>query len=193
MRILLLRHAQTPGNREQRYIGVTDEAISGEGAAQLAKKQIARPDALYVSPMLRCRQSAKLLFPEMEQRCVEDFRECDFGEFENKNYRDLAKNPAYQAWIDSGGTLPFPKGESLKAFQRRCVRAFGDVLREAQADGSRRIACVVHGGTIMAILEKTAWPKRNYFDYQVKNGCGYEIEWENPDEEEIRCVIKGEL
>ena len=32
---------------------------------------------------------------------------------------------------------------------------------------------MVHGGTIMAILEKYGLPKANYFDYQVRNGEGF--------------------
>ena len=28
----------------------------------------------------------------------------------------------------------------------------------------------------MAIMERWAVPKREYFEYQVKNGCGYQIE-----------------
>ena len=35
------------------------------------------------------------------------------------------------------------------------------------------MAFVVHGGTIMSILEAFAEEKKNYYDWQVKNGCGY--------------------
>ena len=37
----------------------------------------------------------------------------------------------------------------------------------------RNITAVVHGGTIMALLHILAGG--NYFDYQVKNGCGYRL------------------
>ena len=36
----------------------------------------------------------------------------NFGSFEGKTYFDLNGNEDYQRWIDSGGTLPFPGGES---------------------------------------------------------------------------------
>lgn len=36
-----------------------------------------------------------------------DFRECDFGIFEGKNYEELKENRDYQRWLDSGGVLPF--------------------------------------------------------------------------------------
>ena len=35
---------------------------------------------------------------------------------------------------------------------------------------------VIHGGTIMSILDGFAVPHRDYFDWQVKNLEGYEIE-----------------
>ena len=33
--LLLIRHGKTPSNREHRYLGVTEEALSGEGRKQL--------------------------------------------------------------------------------------------------------------------------------------------------------------
>ena len=111
---------------------------------------------------------------------VPELRECDFGDFENKSYRELNGNPDYQAWIDSGGTLPFPNGESMEGFKKRCRRGFAQIVREAAGmetgAGEKmpvRIAVVAHGGTIMSILERYGFPQRPYFDYQVKNGRGY--------------------
>ena len=52
----------------------------------------------------------------------------DFGEFEGKNYIELQKDPNYQAWIDSNGTLPFPGGESREAFIKRCEQGFYRML-----------------------------------------------------------------
>lgn len=52
--------------------------------------------------MKRCMETAKLIFKENFYE-VEELRECDFGIFENKNYKELSDCPEYQAWIDSGG------------------------------------------------------------------------------------------
>ena len=57
---------------------------------------------VYVSPMKRRMETAKLIFKENFYE-VEELRECDFGIFENKNYKELSDCPEYQAWIDSGG------------------------------------------------------------------------------------------
>ena len=128
--IILIRHGKTFGKTLGRYIGITDEELCPEGREELAalrergQYRSIRPDLVYVSPLRRCRQTAELLFPGVPQEICRDLRECDFGEFENKNYKELSGNPAYQAWVDSGGTLPFPGGESREAFQERCRAEF---------------------------------------------------------------------
>ena len=115
---------------------------------------------VYVSPMKRCVQTAEIIYPEMMKAgaysCNEKLRECDFGLFENHNYIELSGCPEYQAWIDSGGKLPFPEGESREAFIRRTLEGFREVVRDAQAHDRETIAVVAHGGTIMSIMDRYA-------------------------------------
>lgn len=122
--LYLIRHGMTLGNVEHRYIGrQTDEPLSEDGRQQLEKRkdqwaQVCRTwdmPYVFVSPMLRCRQTAEILFPQIPQIEIDPWREMDFGEFEGKNYAQLNGDPRYQAWIDSGGTLAFPGGESREA------------------------------------------------------------------------------
>ena len=187
--LILIRHGKTAGNLLGRYIGSrTDEPLCDEGREGLAGKQLPEVERLYVSPMKRCVETAELLWPEFDRKNIQkvtDLRECDFGDFENKNYKELSGNGDYQAWIDSNGTLSFPNGESMDAFKSRCLEAFAQIAEEVSGaeqewiasgkTGIFRAGIVVHGGTIMAILEQYGYPKRAYFDYQVKNGCGYRL------------------
>ena len=98
-RLWLIRHGQTEGNRYHRYIGrQTDEALCPEGIQELEKNRKDYPltaQRLFVSPMLRARQTAQILFPGREVCVVEELSECDFGDFENKNYLELAGNADY--------------------------------------------------------------------------------------------------
>ena len=180
----LIRHGMTPGNEEHRYIGRTDEPLSQKGREQLLtlQKKGVYPAAACVaaSPLERCRQTAELLYPGQAPCVFDQFREMDFGAFEGHNYEELKADVRYQAWIDSNGTLPFPGGESNEAFRKRCCQAFQRITeglqkQEEKTGQTLRAAVVVHGGTIMAILERFGTPKKNYFDYQVKNGCGYRL------------------
>lgn len=168
---LLIRHGQTRGNIERRYVGSrTDEALCPQGIETVNGKKYPPVRHVFASPMKRCIETARLIYPGMPVEIINDFRECDFGDFENKNYAELNGRADYQAWIDSGGEAPFPHGESRAEFALRCVLAFDELRRR---DLSGDCAAIVHGGTIMAIMEKYARPSGEYYDFQVKNAAGY--------------------
>ena len=180
MKIILIRHGKTAGNLEGRYVGRTDEPLCAAGREALVGRKVPRAEKLFVSPLARCRETAEILWPGRDQIVVPGLRECDFGDFEMKNYDELNGNADYQAWIDSNGTLPFPGGESQATFQARVCAAFEQVAEELlkeKADFAEKsvpvAAFVVHGGTIMAVLSQFVVPKKGYFDWQVKNGEGF--------------------
>lgn len=177
MQIYLIRHGSTPGNLEHRYVGTTDEGLTAEAVQKLAqdKDLYPHPERLFASPMKRCLETAKLLFPEKKPEILDGLKECAFGEFEYKNYMELQDDLRYQTWIDSGGELPFPGGESRTQFASRCCSAFEQGCAASQRSGCRSAAFVVHGGTIMAVMERFAEPKKSYFEWQVKNGCGFAV------------------
>ena len=113
-----------------------------------------------------------------------EFAEMYFGEWELKSYNELSTDirfrDSYQAWIDSGGTLAFPNGESRKEFCKRSICGFERALsqalelKRAMPDKEIQMVFFVHGGTIMAIMSH--YCDMDYYDYQVKNGCGYSCE-----------------
>jgi alpha-ribazole phosphatase len=181
LKIHLIRHGMTPGNALSRYIGSTDEPLSEEGRALLKKKRPdQKPDILFVSPLLRCRQSAEILFPGMEMQVIPDLAEFDFGIFENKNYQELSGSMEYQAWVDSFCEAPVPGGESMASFKTRILRGFDQVIEICRDLGGissdLSIALVVHGGTIMSLMEAYAEEKRGYYDWHVANGEGYSVD-----------------
>lgn len=190
MRVLLLRHGETAGNREKRYVGCkTDEGLTEEAREKFIRaaeekgavleKLVGPVEELYVSPMKRCLETAALVFPKnrfpgCRMLRVPELSECDFGSFEYKNYQELNGNTEYQRFLDSGGKDGFPEGEPVEGFKSRCVKAFGRIMAgelEKIMD-KETIVFVVHGGTIMAVMEAFAKPARDYFSWQIKNGCG---------------------
>lgn len=202
--ILLIRHGATAGNLMGRYNGRTDEPLLPSSSLELLKKQgegvFPLPDRVYTSPLRRCRETAKILFPEREAEIVEEFAECDFGEFEGKTYAELNGNADYQAFIDSGGELPFPGGESRAQVEERVVRGVERILEEyarlpngtetrPNRDGKRPsgnevrpngdrtnaplLALVVHGGTILSILHH--YCKDKPFSRHLQCGEGLQV------------------
>ena len=127
---------------------------------------------VYVSPYLRAKQTADILFPGAKQVEIAEFAECRFGAFEYKNYAELNGNPDYQRFIDSGGTSAFPGGESRAEFTERVMRGFEKLLADVEESQSYTIVVVAHGGTIMALMDQLSEPHKDYFDWQVKSGEG---------------------
>lgn len=175
--IVLIRHGATASNRERRYLGKTDEGLDEVGKEELlrlkGKGTYPAVDQLFVSPMKRCKETAELIYPGMSYIEIPSWEEMDFGEFERKNYKELSSDARYQTWIDSNGTLPFPGGESREEFIKRCVRGFYQMKEVMTSDcaGPVTVGCVVHGGTIMALLSHFLGGE--YFDYQIPNGGVY--------------------
>ncbi|MCM1134038.1 MAG: histidine phosphatase family protein [Clostridium sp.] len=183
--LVMIRHGETKSNRERRYLGKSNEPLSEEGIEKLVEyKRLGiypAVEGVFISPMQRCRQTAEILYPNMEPICVTEWTEIDFGIFEGKNYQELKKDERYQKWIDSGGTLPFPGGESRREFALRCEKGFEQMMqiikmmRTIKGEGDRNmpktLGVIAHGGTIMALLER--YGDGDYFDYQTANGRGY--------------------
>ncbi|MBQ7677078.1 MAG: histidine phosphatase family protein [Lachnospiraceae bacterium] len=174
---LLIRHGMTPGNERRAYIGSTDEPLSADGRAALAKAaalgEYPPADKIYVSPMLRCRQTAEIIYPHVDAVVLDGLKERDFGIYEGKTFTELTSDAAYMKWVNSGGTLPFPGGEDDGCFRQRVLFAFDGIWR---AEHRKRVAIIAHGGTIMTIMaERFAKKGEDAFSFQLANGKFFEI------------------
>lgn len=171
--VWLVRHSMTEGNLKKRYIGRTDEPLCQEGRELLEHLSYPQPERLWGSPLKRCRETAEYLYPGLEYYVIPELSECDFGEFENHNYLELADNPQYQQWVDSGGRMPFPGGESREEFHSRTLRGFEKAITESMEKGCSSIALVVHGGTVMNVMEACTGRPGSFYEWHVENGKGY--------------------
>ncbi len=187
LKVILIRHGKTKGNMESRYIGATDEPLCREGMEEIRLRVRAGAypgaDIVYASPLKRCIHTAELIYPEKTPILCADLRECYFGEFENKNYLELAGNENYKNWLAGNGTLEFPGGESQEDFKKRCRAAYETIIGNSRKEDT---ALVVHGGTIMAVLERYGEPRKGFYDWQLKNGEGYLCELK---EDNIRLKV----
>ncbi len=173
MEVSFIRHFQTQGNRERRYIGCTDESILMTEISKGQYKLYPPAEILISSPMLRCRETAELLYKRTPDLVCEKLKETDFGSFEGKNYEELKDDPQYQQWLESNGTMPFPEGESHLEFLKRSREGFEIVVEDLIKKGCNQAVFVVHGGTIMAILSGYSDSESEFYDWQIENGNGY--------------------
>lgn len=169
--INFIRHSKTAGNLEKRYIGRTDEPLCEAGINELQSIDYPDCELVVASPMKRCLQTAELIYPDKTIVTYTELRECDFGDFEGKNHVELSEIPEYQKWLDNGGLGTFPNGEDSNKFRARSVDGFMKAVEENKTVSV--ISFVVHGGTIMSILEKLVVPHKEFYDFMTVNGHGY--------------------
>lgn len=183
--INFIRHGKTAGNTEKRFIGRTDEPLCDIGKDEL--KRIAYPecDIVAASPMKRCLQTAQIIYPTKKPMIYDELRECDFGIFDGRCHAELDGDPVYMKWISNNGMTAPPEGEDVDGFRGRCVTGFLRAVRENA--NCTVMSFVVHGGTIMSVLEKLAFPKREFYEYMTENGHGYVTEY---DGEKLRILGK---
>lgn len=176
IKIVLIRHSKTIGNLYGRYIGKTDEHLCEEGVVLAQSKIFPQVSHIYLSPLKRCIETAGIIYGGLKPIIIDELRECDFGDFENKNYKDLSGNIDYQKWIDSNGSIPFPNGENPEEFKKRSIIGFDKVVEDIIENKINDVAIIAHGGTIMSILDKYSYPNKDFYCWQVGNCCGYIIE-----------------
>lgn len=180
MEVILMRHGTTQGNLEGRFIGVTDVPLhpSGEELARRVGAGLPPVDHVYRSPLLRCRQTADLLWPGTAQTELPGLRETDFGPFEGKNHAELKDDPLYQQWLASAPDFDVPAGERTEDCADRAEAALEELVRDAARQGFTRVGVVSHGGTLMALLSRVGRPRRRFHDWMCPNCGGWRAEAE---------------
>ena len=167
MLIYLLRHGLTEYNAQKRYQGQRDIPLSPEGAAQLRKADF-DPDVVYVTPLQRTSQTAKIVFPHAKLVVVDGLKEMCFGSFEGRNFIEMEHDPDYQAWVQANCESSCPDGERKEDFSNRICAAFSKLVDEALAEGKDRLVILAHGGTQMAAMERYGVPHQDYYKWSQR-------------------------
>ncbi len=176
-KIYLIRNGYTKGSIEGRYIGHTDESLSEDGKKQLTEltENYIFPDVDVVisSPLKRCTETAKIIYPDREPIIIDDIKECNFGEFEGLTADELADDENFKAWIKGGLDIAPPFGESNRAFSMRIFSGFVKIIEGILKSGIKETAIITHGGVIMSWLAAFGLPEAPMTDWRTPAGCGY--------------------
>lgn len=178
-RISVLRHGFTKANEEGIYIGSTDLPLSNKGASALVSKMeeydYPTVHRVYSSPLRRCTETAEILFPYTEVQTVDDLREIDLGDFENKRVDELINRDDYRQWLRGDKTAHAPNGESLEEMTARTFKALHTVIMDMMETGLTHCAMITHGGIISNMLSCFGIPKYKPQDLQADFGMGFDI------------------
>ena len=189
MLIYLLRHGQTEYNAQKRYQGQRDIPLSAAGIAQLRQADFA-PEVVYVTPLQRTAQTARVFFPGAKLIPVDGLKEMCFGSFEGRNYIEMEHDPDYLAWVAANCESPCPDGETKAAFCERICAAFSALVDNALADGEEMLVILAHGGTQMAAMERYALPHADYYHWCAPNAGGYVLDAGDWAEQRVLHLLK---
>ncbi len=156
MEILVIRHTKVdvaPGIcYGQSDVGV---AHSFHSEKEKIEKEISEThfDAIFSSPLFRCKTLAESLFIKDKIVFDDRLKELNFGDWELKKWDEIYNSTKGKIWMDNYQTLSILNGESyLEMFER--VRAFYLELVLKKYDN---VAIITHAGVIRilkSIVEK---------------------------------------
>ena len=179
MKITLIRHGITEGNKRRLFYGGRDIPLLPEGEAELKRLAEAGgyPSAprYYTSGMLRAEQSLKALYGDIPHGVLPDMRETDFGIFEMRSYEELLGDPEFLKWCEGDNEANVcPGGESGVITTERAMRALKTVI-----DAGEDAVIVAHGGVIGGLM-MALFPGTGGRDvYTPAPGCGFTIEFKD--------------
>lgn len=178
-RLSIIRHGKTEANDTGTYIGITDLPLSEEGEAELQEKfdisDYPKVQKVYSSPLLRCTQTAEIIFPDRQLEIVDGLREMDFGDFEGLSVDDLIDLEDYKAWLKGGMDNSPPNGESMRDMIIRSYNALQDIIKDMMKENLTHCGLVTHSGIIMNMLSCFGLPKMKPMEFATGVGEGYEI------------------
>lgn len=178
-KIYFIRHGITQGNLEGKYVGSTDLPLCDEGVEEiyhlLDTCEYPKVGKVYTSPMIRCIETANLIYPDMTPELVDNIREYDFGEFENKPIEELMQNEKFDHWLKSGWKETLEGAENLYAFHERIIKGLDAIIMDMMSRHISDAAVITHGGVIMQLLSMCGLPKRKPYEWGVGNGRGYTL------------------
>lgn len=174
MHLHLVRHGETSANSEGRYLGALDIGLNARGWAQAQELRAKLPpviDAVFVSPLLRARQTAQIMFGSEALRLhtIDGFRERNVGVFEgltqqqaHEQYPDLWSRNITRQWHAAP-----TGGESVADVVSR-VGMHLNAMIEGSAE--QVVVLVAHGFVAKTIRALARQDFADFFDWQLGNG-----------------------
>jgi broad specificity phosphatase PhoE len=187
-RIFLVRHGETLANREFRYVGARNDALSehGEEQAQLLGGALATFSiaAVYSSPLQRAYHTALPIAAGhgLDVQTNADLVEGNFGTWEGLSRAEVMDrspldNQLLRAWEADPGMTP-PEGESFAALQ---TRVCGLVECLVAVHPGQSIVLVSHVGPIKTLLcAALGAPLTTIFNIFLDPATISVIDWRQP-------------
>ena len=170
-RLIIVRHAESHLNLQNRIQGQIDSRLTPKGLKQAAKLAARmknfKIDKIYSSDLGRAYSTTVEITRRLKAGgskkavIIRDplLREIHLGDWEGMTPEDVDKlyDKGYQKWLCKPSGCRIPKSETLAHFRRRVV---GRLNKIAAANHGKTVLVVTHGGAITALLSE--WLKADF-------------------------------
>jgi broad specificity phosphatase PhoE len=144
--VYLVRHGQTPWNKDGIFRGRRDIPLSDVGRLQAKRTgkwlSTVSCDAVFTSPLSRSRETASIIADHVgcETEVSRGLTDIDFGSWEGKNTEQVASEYArsYEVYRYTPEQAAFPEGEALSACAERAIRTFHEIATCRALDRGHR-------------------------------------------------------
>ncbi len=154
--IILVRHGENDWSKKNklagRIPGVHLNETGHQQAAATAQRLAALPiKAIYSSPIIRCVETAGYIADthNLIVQHLSDLAEVDYGDWEGKKIKKLAKRPLWRAVQFFPSRARFPQGEALRDVQHRAVQAIEAIAARHEKE---LVVVVSHADLIRLVL-----------------------------------------
>lgn len=151
-KLYLLRHGLTEANLNGIYAGSgTDLPLSDEGVAQLDRLRedfdYPRAGLVFVSPLLRARQSADILYPACARSASRICGRSILGSLRAKRWRSCRRTRSITAGWTPRSSSPRRAARAGRAFAQRAGAVLEKLCEYMVRSDTPEAAVVTHGGS----------------------------------------------
>ncbi len=177
MKLILIRHGKTQHNIDEKFCGSTDAEVCEIGVEELLKlkETIKYPKAerFFTSGMKRTNKTLEVLYGIENPEVLEQFKEMNFGDFENVTFKQLESDERFVEWSKDTFNQRCPGGESGKDMLERLVTG----IEKLKHTKEKSIVVVSHGAVIATAMQYLFRDIEISFQQLIPdNGRGYIID-----------------
>lgn len=164
-RLIIIRHAESEFNNQNRIQGHKDSSLTKNGRYQVRclgqRIKKLHIDKIYASDLGRALSTAEEVGRRKGMSIMKDplLREINLGAWEGMTPQEVDQlyDKGYQRWLKKPSSVKIPHGESLRHFRKRITDRVKEI---AIANRGKTIIIVTHGGAIVAMLAQ--WLKADF-------------------------------
>ncbi|MBQ8913822.1 MAG: histidine phosphatase family protein [Lachnospiraceae bacterium] len=160
MELYIVRHGETPWNKDKRLQGNVDIRLNDYGRELAVKTgeglKNTHIDLIYSSPLMRAYETAELIRGDRDIEIITDDRikEISFGHFEGSNFSELIRDENLTFKFFFKKPEAYIPADDAETFEHLIDRA-GDFMKdkiEPLAASCERVMIVAHGAINKAIM-----------------------------------------